>query len=207
MIPNNQARRLNWSVVLKESPRENDASLRITCIKDSTRDGVYLDYMISKEKVYARSVIFGIEDSLVSTTGLIVGLAVATSDKHVVIVGGIVAIAVEAISMGAGEYLSEDAIEETSKSQPGSSDSLKSGGLMFISYLLAGLIPILPIIFFDYPVSIYLSVTFAFIGLFLLGYIKGRVLHTNPIRGALRILIVGGLATILGIIVGIVFKV
>jgi VIT1/CCC1 family predicted Fe2+/Mn2+ transporter len=41
----------------------------------------------------------------------------------------------------------------------------------------------------------------------MLGYVKGKLLQTNPWRGAIKILIVGGVATILGIIVGTVFKV
>lgn len=162
--------------------------------------------MASANKVYARSVIFGIEDSLVSTTGLIVGLAVATTDKRVVFVGGVVAIAVEALSMGAGEYLSEDAIEETDKRRK-HRQSLKSGILMFFSYALSGLVPLLPIVLLSYPLSVYVSVLAALCGLFTLGYIKGKILKTNPLRGAIKILIVGGVATILGIIVGTVFKV
>lgn len=60
---------------------------------------------------YIRTIIFAVEDSLVSTTGLIAGISVGTNNKAVVVVSGIVAIAVEAISMGASEYISDDAIE------------------------------------------------------------------------------------------------
>jgi VIT1/CCC1 family predicted Fe2+/Mn2+ transporter len=163
--------------------------------------------MNSQRREYIRTIIFGVEDSLVSTTGLIAGLSVGTNNKSVVIIGGVVAIAVEAISMGAGEYISDDAIEEANRSKRGPRGAFKSGLLMLVSYFLAGLIPLLPIVVFVYPTSLYISLFLALCGLFALGYAKGKVLNTNPWRGAIKVLIVGGLATILGIVVGLVFKI
>lgn len=156
---------------------------------------------------YVRTIIFAIEDSLVSTTGLIAGISVGTNNKSVVIVSGIVAIAVEAISMGASEYISDDSIEQATKQGRRHAQALADGLLMLGSYFVAGLVPLLPVIFFAYPSSLYFSVLFALIGLVILGYVKSKVLHTNPIRGAVKVVIVGGLATILGVIVGLVFKI
>jgi predicted membrane protein (TIGR00267 family) len=154
---------------------------------------------------YIRTIIFAVEDSLVSTTGLIAGISVGTSNKSVVIISGVVAIAVEAISMGASEYISDDAIEQTAKK--GHSQALADGIIMLVSYFIAGLVPLLPVIFFAYPTSLYFSIFFALIGLIILGYVKSKVLRTNPLRGALKVVIVGGLATALGIIVGLVFRI
>lgn len=159
------------------------------------------------DKEYLRSIIFGIEDSLVSTTGLIAGLSVGSDDKKIVILGGAVAIAIEAVSMGAGEYLSDDAIQELDKLKRHRDKPLVSGALMLVSYLLAGLIPLAPVLVFEYPASIYYSVSLALVGLFLLGFTKGKVLHTSSLRGGLKILIVGGLATTFGLLVGLLFKV
>ena len=49
---------------------------------------------------YVRSSFFGIEDSLVSTTGLIAGVAVGSQNAKYVILAGLVGIAVEAVSFG-----------------------------------------------------------------------------------------------------------
>ena len=155
---------------------------------------------------YVRSVIFGIEDSLVSTTGLIAGLSVG-ADRKVVLLGGAVAIAIEALSMGAGEYLSDDAVQEIDKIKRHSQGPLLSGLLMLVSYFLAGLVPLLPVVFFDYPGSLIFSIVFALIGLFLLGYVKGKLIHVSPIKCGLKILFVGGMAALLGVLVGLVFKV
>ena len=156
---------------------------------------------------YLRSTVFGVEDSLVSTTGLIAGLSVGSNDKEIVILGAVVAIVIEAVSMGAGEYLSDDAVQELDKLKRHRDNPLVSGALMFTSYLLAGFIPLLPVIFLEYPSSVLLAVILAFSGLFLLGFIKGRLLHSHPWRSGTKILIVGGLATIIGLVVGLAFRV
>lgn len=158
------------------------------------------------KREYLRSSFFGVEDSLVSTTGLIAGLSVGADEKKVVILGGIVAIAIEAVSMGAGEYLSDDAVQELDKLKRHRDSPLLSGLLMFLSYSLAGLIPLAPILVLDYPGSVGFSVILALAGLFLLGYIKGRLINTSPWNGGLKILIVGGIATALGVLVGFIFK-
>lgn len=156
---------------------------------------------------YLRSTIFGIEDSLVSTTGLIAGLSVGSDDKDIVILGALVAVVIEAVSMGAGEYLSDDAIQELDKLKRHRDSPLISGSLMLISYLLAGFIPLIPVLFFEYPTSLYLSLMAALAALFLLGYFKGRLLHVNALRGGIKILVVGGIASIIGLLVGLTFRV
>ncbi|HEY5549748.1 MAG TPA: VIT1/CCC1 transporter family protein [Candidatus Saccharimonadales bacterium] len=158
------------------------------------------------QREYLRSTIFGIEDSLVSTTGLIAGLSVGADSRRIVLLGGVVAIMVEAVSMGAGEYLSDDAVAELDKIKRHRDSPLVSGSIMLISYLLAGFLPLAPVIFISYPGSVWYSVILALVGLFLLGFLKGKLLHTSPFRGGLKILIVGGLATAFGLVVGSVFK-
>lgn len=160
---------------------------------------VYNIAMKHKNREYFHSIIFGVEDSLVSTTGLIAGLSVSTQDKSVVLVGAVVALAVEAISMGSSEYISDDSIT--------SSNPAASGFLMFASYLLAGLIPLIPMVTLAYPTSLVIAVLGAFMGLALLGYVKSKFLKTNPIKGALKVLAIGGITTLIGVAVGLLFKV
>ncbi len=163
--------------------------------------------MIIRDREYLRSMLFGIEDSLVSTTGLIAGLSIGANNKQIVVLGAAVAIAIEAVSMGASEYLSDDAVQELDKIKRHKDNPLISGFLMLLSYLLAGLIPLAPIMLVGFPGSLYLAVLFALIGLFVLGYSKGKALNTSPVRGGLKILIVGGLATGLGLVVGLLFRI
>lgn len=61
---------------------------------------------------YIHSSFFGVEDSLVSTTGVLAGIAVAASSKEAILTTAFVVIAVESISMAASEFVSEETEEE-----------------------------------------------------------------------------------------------
>ncbi|MBT4856633.1 hypothetical protein HON52_00395 [Candidatus Uhrbacteria bacterium] len=61
---------------------------------------------------FMREIVFGLEDSLVSTLGAVTGIAVGTGNRYVVILSGLVLIAVEALSMSAGSYLSSKSARE-----------------------------------------------------------------------------------------------
>ena len=54
---------------------------------------------------YFSSFIFGVEDSLVSTVGLLSGVAVAGVTRTDIFITGIILIFVEAFSMGVGNFL------------------------------------------------------------------------------------------------------
>jgi VIT1/CCC1 family predicted Fe2+/Mn2+ transporter len=162
---------------------------------------------IFKNQEYLRSILFGFEDSLIATTGLIAGISIGSDNNKFVLLAVIVAISIEAVSMGVGEYLSDDTVVDFDKLKRNKENPLFSGLLMFASYLIAGMIPLLPTFFFPFPTSLILSIIFAFITFFLLGYFKGKLLHTSPVKGGLKILTVGGFATILGLIIGFVFRI
>lgn len=155
---------------------------------------------------YLKSIVFGLEDSLVSTTGLIAGMSVGADNKEAVLLAGLVAISIEALSMGAGEFLSDEAMHEIDKLKRHADSPVISGLLMFVSYLSAGLIPLTPVILFDYPQSIYLSIAAALSALFLIGYIKGKIVHTSSLASGMKILVVGGAATLVGVAVGMIFR-
>jgi VIT1/CCC1 family predicted Fe2+/Mn2+ transporter len=149
---------------------------------------------------YIRSILFGFEDSLVSTTGVIAGVSAGSGDPKVILLAAGVTVIVEALSMGSGQFLSERAVHQMDRKH---SDSLLIGaGLMFSSYFSAGFIPLLPVMLLPFPVSVYVSISSAFIGLFVLGYIKGKVVSTKPLRSGLEILLIGGAATVLGLLAG-----
>lgn len=154
---------------------------------------------------YVRSLVFGFEDSLVSTTGVIAGVSAGSHDPSVVVLAAAVTIVVEALSMGAGQFLSERAVHQMDGRHK---DNLLVGaGFMFGSYALAGLVPLLPVILFPFPSSIIVSLAAALVGLFILGVLKGRIVGAAPVRSGLEMLIIGGVATVLGALAGYFFRV
>lgn len=155
---------------------------------------------------YFRSIIFGFQDALVSTTGIVIGISAGVSDKKFIILSALVAISVEALSMGAGQYLSEKSVHQLPQSNH--IDNLITGSLlMFFSYIIGGFIPIFPIFFTNQPLTSFLSVSFAFLGLFLLGFIKAKLFSGKVWRSALEMLIIGGLTTFIGLFVGLILKI
>lgn len=61
---------------------------------------------------HIREVVFGLEDSLVSTLGTVSGVAIGSVDRDIVVLAGVVIVIVEAVSMAAGSYLSSKAANE-----------------------------------------------------------------------------------------------
>ncbi len=157
------------------------------------------------DRDYIRSSFFGIEDSLVSTTGLIAGMAVGTQDAKLVILAGLVGVAVEAVSMAAGEFLSEETTHDLDKRDK--ANPAVGGLIMFVSYFAAGMLPLLPIMLLPKSYSLYVSVCAALVGLFTLGLIKGNITRKNPLRSGIEVLIVGGVAAGIGLLVGLTLKI
>ena len=157
-------------------------------------------------KEYLQSAMFGFNDALVSTTGVIVGVSTGTANKDVVILAGVVTILVEALSMGSGQYLSSKSAHQLDKT-----DAVKvpimSGVIMFAAYFLAGLVPLLAIIFTPAEYGRTVAIIAALFFLLVLGYAKGKIVKVHPIRSALEVFIIGGIATVIGIVVGTIFAV
>ena len=59
-----------------------------------------------ERRIRAREFVFGIQDGLVSTVGLLSGVAAATQSRHIVVITGLAAAVTGGFSMAAGSYLS-----------------------------------------------------------------------------------------------------
>ena len=156
---------------------------------------------------YLRSLMFGLQDGIVSTTGVVVGISTGINDKSIIVLAALVAVMVEASSMAAGQYSSEKAVHQMDKSGK-HTDSLVLGAvIMFFAYLIGGMFSIIPTVIFNQPEAKIIAIISAFIGLLVIGYLKGKVVEHKPIRSALELLIIGGIATLVGVVVGYFLKV
>ncbi|MBI2476979.1 VIT1/CCC1 transporter family protein [Candidatus Uhrbacteria bacterium] len=210
-------------------------------------------------------IVFGVEDSLVSTLGAITGIAVGTQDPAFVLFSGAVIISAETLSMMAGSYLSSraeqelwvrhrkdewehvrkemsrrplehalrrqllkgsdaqeiiKACEEQEKNLVarilrhehdltpiGTQYPLLSAAVMGVSYLLAGIIPILAYVFLPVEAALIPSIIVTCVALFLFGIWKARVTHTVAWRSGLEMLLVAMIAGVMGFVVGGAIKV
>lgn len=159
--------------------------------------------MESSRVAYFRNFVFGVEDSLVSTVGLLSGVAIAGMDAKDILVTGFVLIFVEAISMAAGSFLSESSAEELSTQKDAVSDqSYVASFVMLISYIVSGFIPLAPYLFLAPTVAFPVSIALSLAALFLLGALSGALSRTRFLKSALRMMLIGGLAIGVGIGVG-----
>ncbi len=156
----------------------------------------------SQYSVFIRNFTFGVEDSLVSTVGLLAGIAVAGVERESIILTGLVLIFVEAFSMGIGSLLSERSVEEYESRVISMQKPLRASVVMFLSYVLAGFIPLGP---YFYGVSnkyILASIGLTLVSLFMLGAISGKIFKGKIWRDGIFTLVMGGLAILVGVIVG-----
>lgn len=155
---------------------------------------------------YFRSIMFGLQDGLVSTTGVVVGISAGVPDKAIIVLASFVAVSVEASSMAAGQYSSEKAVHQLSKTGRHRDSLIIGAMLMFFSYFVAGFVPIFPFLIFPSDTARIISMVFAFATLFLVGFVKGKFVKYQAFRSAVEMLLIGGLAAAVGLIVGNILK-
>lgn len=159
-----------------------------------------------KGKGFLRNFVFGAEDGLVSTVGLLSGISFAGLGSREIILSGVILIMVEAISMGAGVYISEDSEKELDPNEK--ENQLSDAVVMFFSYALIGLIPLLPyMIFPDTRLAFYWSIAVSLVALFCVGLFKGYFVHHQPLRGAIKITLIGAIVIAVAVFIGALIKI
>jgi VIT1/CCC1 family predicted Fe2+/Mn2+ transporter len=154
-----------------------------------------------------RSFIFGVEDSLVSTLGVLSGVAIADVPRATIFLTGVVLIFVEAFSMSAGSFLSESfGAEFLKKKRSPSGKSVAAALAMFAGYFFAGFVPLFPYMLWDVGTAFPVSVLVALAALFVLGLWSGRVSHISAARAGVRMFAVGGIAMAVGLLAGSLMK-
>lgn len=154
--------------------------------------------------IYLRSIVFGINDSLVSTVGLLAGVSVAGVPKATIVLTGVVYALVEAFSMAMGNFLSEESAEEyalhaTAPQRP----SVVAAVLMFVSFAAASLVPLLPYFFFTDGRALAASVVLSVLALFLVGVASAIVARLPLLWRGVRMAALGGVAILIGVIIGL----
>lgn len=156
--------------------------------------------------LYIRNIIFGIEDSLAATVGLLSGIAAEQVPHETILLTGFVYIFVEAFSMGIGSFLSEESAQDYETERTVTSTRAALGGLvMFVSCIAGGFIPILPYLFLAPVYALPSSVVLSLLVLSILGLVQARLARRSVMPRILRMVLLGGVAILVGLVVGKVF--
>ena len=150
-----------------------------------------------------RNFVFGVEDSLVSTVGLISGVAAAGSSRSAILLAGIILVFVEAFSMAAGSLLSDNSADElVQKSSISIFRSMSGAIVMFLSYFISGFVVLAPYMILPPQTALSVSIVISLLALFALGAFSAKLIGNSVFKKAFTMAIVGGSAIILGIVVG-----
>ena len=143
-----------------------------------------------------RNIIFGAEDSLVTTVGVLFGISTTIQDRPTFLTTAVVVIAVAALSMGAGAFLSETSEKELKKGKSQTQPIVDAISMLF-SYVLAGFIPLTPYLILGPSGGRIVSVLVTLVALFVLGYLPGK-----KIKSGLRMAVIAGIAILVGYLIG-----
>jgi len=158
--------------------------------------------------LYLRTVVFGVNDSLVSTVGFLAGISVAGVPRATIILTGVIYALVEAFSMAMGNFLSEESAEEyESKSDVNDRSSAIAGLFMFLSSVLAALVPLMPYLLFSGVTALFVSAAASIIGLFIVGMLSARLSRLPVVWRGARMALLGGAAILMGVAVGLLMPV
>lgn len=159
-----------------------------------------------------REVVFGLEDSLVSTLGAVVGIAVGSQSTFIVILSGLVILASESTSMAAGSYLSSKSAADTERNLHAKDrdrvehqeNPLRGAVVMGVFYLAGGFIPLAPFFLMQVHKAILPSIALTACSLFLVGLWASRFTKRSPVRSGVEMLSVSLAAAGIGYLVGFV---
>ena len=158
-----------------------------------------------------REIVFGLEDSLVSTMGAITGIAVGTGSQYIVILSGFVILAAEATSMAAGSYLSTKHAREAEvlfhqrrglEAHEEASHPIRAAIVMGVFYLLGGVIPLVPYFLLPVEQAILPAVCVTAITLFLVGVWAASFTNTSKIKSGIEMMLVSLAAALIGYVIG-----
>ena len=159
--------------------------------------------MITNTELYIRNVIFGMSDSLVSTVGLLAGIRSTGTSVNIIITTGVIYALVEGFSMAVGSFLSESSVEEYKiKGRVGLTSSITGAVIIFVAFVVASFIPLVPYIFFNLSVALWVSIALSIIALFIVGIISARLSKISILKRGFTMSILGASAIIIGALVG-----
>ncbi len=174
-----------------------------------------------------RHFVFGVEDGLVSTLGVITGVSTGAADTNFVILAGLAAAFTGATSMAAGTFLSTKSQKDYYDRLLGSKikgidgverkemralhaeheNPLRAAIVIWVSFMLSALVPILPFYFAEAPLASLLALIFTTAALFIFGATRALYTKRKWYYGAFEMVAIGLLAAAVGFAVGSIFRI
>lgn len=155
------------------------------------------------------SVVVSANDGITTTFAVVAGALGASLSPSVVLILGFANLFADGLSMSTGSYLGVKAeIEfEEGKGQDikVGKEPLKNALTTFVSFFIAGLVPLLPYLF-NLKNSFLLSSMSVILTLFIVGILKGRYTNKNILKTGVENTLIGGMSAVLAYTVGFLVR-
>jgi len=151
---------------------------------------------------------FGANDGIVTTFAVVAGAVGAGLSTDVILILGFAGLLGDGFSMGFGNYLGSKSERDVTRADGEKylKSVTKPAILTFISFIIAGLIPLLPFVL-GLNGSFGLAVMATAVALFLVGsLLGGSVLKKHWFKWGLQMLFVGGMAATIAYVIGYIVQ-
>ena len=149
---------------------------------------------------YLAEFVYGGIDGIINTFSIVAGSEGGNLLRNVIIILGISNVVSDGFSMGVSRYVSSDT--EIKQGLLKNKNPYTSGFVTFLSFVLVGILPILPFIISKNKNNKYISFIISIIVFTLIGYIKGYVTKENKLKSSAQTLMIGTTAAILAYSIG-----
>lgn len=162
------------------------------------------------EKSYLPEFVYGGIDGTITTFAVVAGALGASLSSSIVIILGCANLVADGFSMAVANYLSTKSARDLNKSSSKNNvlkHPLKSASATYASFILMGLIPLLPFLInaiFSENIThgFYYSIFATALAFIFIGSMKARIAKKNAFYSSLETLSIGGIAALLAFSVG-----
>lgn len=167
--------------------------------------GVGTKASIFERATLLRDAVFASDDGIITTFAVVAGATGAQLAPRVVLILGFANLVADGFSMATGIYMGAKSESELEKAEGDShwkyDYPLKQGIVTYLSFILAGFLPLIPFLLgvnlgFDY------SVVIVGLSLFMVGVLKGLYSKKMWFKSGLEVLLIGGAAAFMAYFVG-----
>ncbi len=159
---------------------------------------------------YIKDIVYGANYGIITTFAVVMGVAGASLSHTVILVVGLANVLADGFSMAASNYLgtkSECEAMEGTKEECGNDHIWRSAWYTFISFAVAGMIPLIPFLIPSMAENAIVASSVATaLGLFAIGASRAKFIKKNFMLAGFEVLFVGGIAAILAFVVGVLIK-
>lgn len=159
---------------------------------------------VYQQATYLGDSVFAASDGIITTFAVVSGVSGASLSSSVVLILGFANLLADGLSMAFGNYMnikSQIEYEKALGKKVVIKSPLKHGAVTYISFVVAGFLPMIPYIFNLGNKFLY-SIIIVGLSLFFVGALRSIFTHKNFLKGGAELLLLGGLTAVFAYFTG-----